>query len=446
MPSKNKIPQTTSTIISIVKGGIWRVNVATLSFPQRFVIRALRIIHAVICDLREGQLNLMAMSLVYTTIISLVPLLALSFSVLKGFGAHNQIRPMLLDAFAPLGDKGVEVADKIIEFVDNIQVGVLGALGLALLIYSVVAMMQKIERAFNYTWHVSKGRTFAERFSDYLSVLLVGPLLIFLSVGITASMRTSEVNDMLSQLPFMGHILEFLGMIVPYLMMAFAFGFIYFFIPNTRVHFLSAFMGGLVTAVIWKIMGWFFSIFVANSASHAAIYSAFATLIVFMVWLYLAWLVLLVGASIAFYHQKNPKSLLIRQDHLDLSNEDKENLGISLIYIIAKNFVAGKPPTTNHHIADELGVPDKVVSHLINILEREKIILHADTDKGGYVPARALTSITVADVVKALRSAGDITINFEQSPQIKRQINKVQNQFDKTLTQLKKINLDQLVS
>ena len=111
------------------------------------------------------MLTLQAMSLVYTTLLSLVPLIAVSFSVLKGFGVHNQVEPMLSSVLAPLGDKGAEITSKIIEFVENTKAGVLGSLGLVLLFYTVVSLIQKIERSFNFTWRISKPRPFAQRFS-----------------------------------------------------------------------------------------------------------------------------------------------------------------------------------------------------------------------------------------------------------------------------------------
>jgi len=124
---------------------LWGEDRGAASALRRRLVQALRMVYAVGRDLAEGQLTLRAMSLVYTTLLSLVPLLALSFSVLKGFGVHNQVRPTLLALLAPLGEKGVEITEQVIGFVDNIKVGVLGALGLGLLVYTVITLLQKIE-------------------------------------------------------------------------------------------------------------------------------------------------------------------------------------------------------------------------------------------------------------------------------------------------------------
>jgi membrane protein len=151
---------------------LWQKNKKSEHHIFRLLRPFLQILNAVIEDIKEGQLRLRAMSLVYTTVISLVPLFAISFSVLKGLGAHNKIKPMILGMLEPLGEKRFEIADKLLGFIDNIQVGILGALGVVILVYTVIGMMQKIEHAFNYVWHVSSHRSFGQRFSDYLSVLL----------------------------------------------------------------------------------------------------------------------------------------------------------------------------------------------------------------------------------------------------------------------------------
>jgi membrane protein len=276
------------------------------------------------------------MSLVYTTLLSLVPLLAVSFSVLKGFGVHNQLEPMLLNALEPLGEKAVEVTQSIIGFVDNMQVRVLGSLGLAMLLYTVLTLIKKIEQVFNYTWRAEEGRPFAQRFSQYLSVLLIGPVLFFSAVGLSASVRSSAfVDTVLSIEPF-GTLIDALSRLVPFLLLAFAFAFIYVFVPNTRVRFRSAMIGALAAAFLWQTVGWMFARFMVSSTQYTAVYSSLAILILFMIWVYIAWLILLIGASIAFYHQ-HPEYLTIRSRELRLSNRLRERLALLVAGHIVRN-------------------------------------------------------------------------------------------------------------
>jgi len=398
--------KTAQTLYQKAYKAIWEGDDTSLPPWKKRILSAIRIIFAVFRDIAEGQISLRAMSLVYTTVISLVPLLALSFSVLKGFGAHNEIRPMLLNTLEPLGDKKIEITENIIHFVDNIQVGVLGAVGLALLIYSVIAMMQKIERSFNYTWHIRRSRSFTQRFSDYSSVLLLAPLMIFLSVGLTTSIRSSAVADYLAQMPGMGHVLEIVGLIIPYFIMAIGFACIYIFMPNTKVRFRSAFIAGIVTAIIWKTMGWVFTLFVANSASHTMIYSAFASIIIFMTWMYLGWLVLLVGASIAFYHQ-NPQNMLIRQDNIELSNRVKEKLALAISYLIAQHYQQEKEPWTIEALAHNLNMPINAIEKVMQLLSDAGIFARTDNKPAIYLPAKPLNHIGLYDIIRTIRCADE---------------------------------------
>jgi len=354
--------------------------------------------------------------LVYTTLLSLVPLLAISFSVLKGFGVHNQLEPMLLGVLEPLGEKGAEITEKIIGFVENVKVGVLGSLGLLLLVYTVVSLMQKIERAFNYTWHLSAERPFAQRFSDYLSVILIGPILIFTSMGISTSLSSHTVTQRLSEIEPLGTLIGGLGVLVPYLLTVAAFTFIYSFIPNTKVRLQSALVGALVSGVMWKGAGWVFKAFILTSVKYTAIYSAFATLIMFMIWMYLGWLILLVGASVAFYHQK-PEYLSAGRGELRLSNRVKEKLALLIAEKIGNHYYGGREPWTMDALANSLRIPVDAAEIVLSALEKRGLLKRTSDDPSAYLPARPLDVTTVNDVVQAVRVADEnAQLNPDQLP------------------------------
>ena len=229
---------------------IWDDDLRELSSARRLIIVPIRLLIVLTRQLLQGQLNLRAMSLVYTTLLSVVPLLAVSFSVLKGFGVHNQIEPVLTNFLAPLGPRGYELSDNIIGFVENIRVGVLGSLGLVFLLYTVVSLIQKVESSFNYVWQVERLRGLAQRFSSYLSVILIGPVLVFTALGVTATaMSNTLVQDLMSVEPF-GRLFLTFTKFIPYFLVIAAFSFIYMFIPNTRVRLFPAVVGGVVAGVL----------------------------------------------------------------------------------------------------------------------------------------------------------------------------------------------------
>ena len=177
---------------------IWSYDACDSEAPASPWRHFLQIIVMVGRDLMGGMITLWAMSLVYTTLLSMVPLLAVSISVLKGFGVHDQLQPTLVRLLAPLGEQSVEISARLVGFVENMEIGVLGALGLGMLIYTAISLIQKIESAFNHTWRLQASRNLMQRFSDYLSVIMVGPVLVFSAVGITASLSSNHIVEALN--------------------------------------------------------------------------------------------------------------------------------------------------------------------------------------------------------------------------------------------------------
>jgi membrane protein len=331
-----------------------------------------------------------------------VPLLAISFSVLKGFGVHGQIEPFLYNLLAPLGDKASEITARIVEFVDNTRVGVLGFVGFALLFYTVVSLMRKIERAFNRVWRISAERGLARRFRDYLSVIVVGPVLIFTSLGITASLLSAPVVAQLSAIRPFGWILGIVAGLVPPAMIIAAFTFIYSFIPNTRVQTRSALLGGTVAGVLWNALGWAFAAFVASSTRYTAIYSGFAAPVVFMIWLYLGWLVLLIGASIAFYHQR-PEYVFGYETGAETGNRNRERLALLVLCAIGRDFYAGRPPPSADSLALSLRAPMPVLEPVLRTLVRGRLLASTAQDPPHYLPGRPLETTPVREVLALVR-------------------------------------------
>lgn len=383
---------------------VWEADTKTMPRYQRTIVQGLRITHLVVRDLMDGMLTLQAMSLVYTTLLSIVPLLAVSFSVLKGFGVHNQVEPMLLNLLQPLGEKGVEITERIIGFVENTRAGVLGSLGLALLFYTVVSLIQKIERSFNYTWRVTEQRPFAQRFSDYLSVVLLGPLLIFTALGVTASISGSSVLQQLHQFEAIDWVIRFVGRLIPYLLVIAAFTIVYIFVPNTRVKLKSALIAAVVSGVLWETTGWIFASFVVTSAKYAAIYSAFATLIIFMIWLYVCWMILLIGASIAFYVQY-PEYRTLQQREFSLSNRMKERIALLAMSIISGNYYANREPLTAQQVAQRINITPEIIKPIIDQLLQSHLLVKTDGLKTGLLPAQPPDVQKVIDILRVIRKA-----------------------------------------
>ena len=216
---------------------LWEKDLAERTSFQRFLVRVARMVFGVARKFIDNNFSMRAMSLVYTTLLSLVPLLAVSFAMLQAFGVHNQLEPTLLEFLDPLGDKKYEITTRIVDFVENLRLGVLSSLGMVMLFYTIVSMTHKVEQAFNDIWHVSKPRSIARRFSDYLSVIIVGPVLVFSALSMTRALLHSSVIQWLAAVEPFGTLLTGITLMVPYLLVCGAFAFLYGFVPNTKVNF-----------------------------------------------------------------------------------------------------------------------------------------------------------------------------------------------------------------
>ncbi len=389
-----------------IKTFIWRDRGRDISLLSRGSIWLLRLLYVLGRDLVQGQLTLRATSLSYTTLLSLVPLLAVSFSVLHAFGVYNLLEPLLLQFLEPLGPKGAEIGEQIVSFVSNIRVGVLGSVGLALLFYTVISLVNKIEKSFNFTWRVEENRSFGRRFSDYLSVILIGPVLMFSAVGLSASLMSNSVVQQLLTIEPFGSALYMAGKIVPKLLIILAFSFIYVFIPNTKVRLGAALGGAVFASLLWQIAGWGFTSFVASSTKYAAIYSSFAILITFLIWLYLNWLIVLIGAQTAYYIQ-NPGS--IREEHVaeEMSEEFKEKLALLIMALIAEHHYYHKPHWNVERLAETLGVAENRIQELLHLLEKQQLIIASAEQPPTWVPARDIETISIDEIIFTVRRAGD---------------------------------------
>lgn len=392
---------------------LWTPSPSERGRPLRAVVQVGRVVDRLIDDLSNGQLNLYAMSLVYTTILSIVPVLAVSFSVLKAFGVHNQLEPTLLAFLAPLGERGDELTQQVIQFVDNMQVGVLGALGLGFLIYTVISLLQKVEESFNYIWKTRGERSLSRRFSDYLSVLLVGPVLVFTALGITGAFFGSDAMQWLAAYEPAKTLIAAASRLVPFLLIVAAFTFIYKVVPYTRVNVRAAFVGAVVAALLWQVAGLAFASFIGASTRYTAIYSSFAIGILTVIWLYLAWLILLVGCRIAFYRQ-HPEHLWLRDADSTMSPRQVEALALRAMIHIGRHFRRGEGVTDIDTLVDATGSTRPMLEQVLVGLEAKGLLVVVEHTGPAYVPGAPLDRITAEDILDAIR--GNMRSSVPESP------------------------------
>jgi membrane protein len=383
---------------------LWRIDTGSLNKRDSIFINLIRLAYVTLREYRENELALRAMSLVYTTLLSLVPLLAFIISILKAFGVvDNQLEPFLLNFLEPLGEKGIEVTHRITEFIGKINFGVLGVAGLLMLIYTAVSVITKIEDSMNIIWKIRKGRSIARRLSDYITTLIVGPVLLFAAFGITATLSSNTVVSKILDIEPLGTIFFTFGKVIPFIFVIIVFTVLYIIIPNTKVHIKSALTGGIAAGIAWHATSWVFHLAVASSTKYAAIYSSLAVLVIFMIWLYLNWLIVLVGAELTFCHQ-NLKFLTLRTEVFNLSTKLKEKLSLIIMYLVGYNYYNDLGRWTLESLTERLGLPHEPVEEAVNDLTQHNLIIETADLPPCFVPSRALEKITLKEIIDATRT------------------------------------------
>lgn len=383
-------------------------------------LRVLRYPYAVIRDLVRGEINLRAMGLVYTTLLSLIPLLAFSFAVLKIFGGHRDLVPIVYEFFRPLGPTAAEeLTQRVLQFASRVSSGVVGSVGLALLAWTLVGTIKKVEDSFNFLWHVEQPRSFARRVAEYTGLLIAAPVILVGFVGLLHAAFASAPVQEVVHLPFLQR-LRGLGLaLAPFAMVTAFFTALYMMIPNTRVHWRAALTGALVGGVLWAAIGKIFTAFVVYSTRLTIVYAGFAFVVAALLWTYFGWLILLAGAQLSFYVQ-NPTYLRLGLQQLRLSAVELEQLALQLMFLVARTHVAGGRRWTVNRLATELGLPGIAIAQMGSALERAGLIVVTESDE--LMPSRDIGRIGVYEILDIARrqSAGHVAPRHVPIPPVDR--------------------------
>jgi len=387
---------------------------------RRFFYKVARVVFLAVRGLIEDRCMFRASALTYITVLSLVPLLAFAFSVAKGLGAYDTlvgetIRPFLDRTFGTLeagasGAAGQDLRqgiDQVLAFVEGTNVGSLGFFGLALLLYTVVKLLSSIEQSFNEIWGVQHARSLVRKLSDYLSIVVIVPIILVIATGMSASVQSAQVEQYLLKEfnvnigPAIAVIMRFSSLVALWL----GFTFIYLFMPNTRVRILSAVLGGVIGGTAWHTAQILHVQFQLGMANYNAIYSGFAAIPIFMIWIFVSWVTVLLGAEFAYAHQNEPAYRQIARTR----NHDhafKEALALRAVVRVAANFIEGRPALRLDELTDALGVPERSLEQVLHPLREAQVLALSEEAvdvEWTVLPARDLATIRVKDVLDALK-------------------------------------------
>lgn len=410
-------------LADFIKKDIWRIRRTRLPPGKSFFLNLLRVVVLSIRGFDEDKCQLRASALTYYSLISIVPVAAMAFGIAKGFGIDKYLEQELRSKFT--GQEAV--IDKVIGFsrtlLESARGELIAGVGLLLLFWAVVRMLGQIEESLNEIWGVKEQRSFGRMFSDYLSFVLICPVILIVSSSLTIFI-TTRITFILENVAILGTVspvVLFLLKLLPYTLIWGLFTFVYIFMPNTRVRFISGLLAGIIAGTIYEVIQWAYINFQVGVAQYNAVYGSFAALPLFLVWLQLSWLILLYGAELSFAYQ-NVDTYEFEPDALQASQRLKILLSLQVAQYIVATFAKGAAPPGASRISQELEIPIRMVNEILFALENSSIIAATDCDREGergFVPARDINTLTVQYVREAMEQRGLNDMPFAHTPEFK---------------------------
>ena len=390
--------------------GLWKRPLGGLSRGQVLYLKSLRVVVLSLKGFIANNGALRASALTFYSLLGIVPVLAIAFGIATGFGLKDRLRGQLLEGFA--GQE--EVIGRVIDFADKLlestKGGLVAGVGVLVLFWTVIKVFGHIEEAFNVIWEAREKRPIGKRFSTYLTIMLIAPVVVIISGGLTIFI-SAQVTTIIERVGFLGHFAPVVFLILkllPYVLIWLLLAFLYITMPNTEVRFKPGFLGAVVAGTIYQSVQWVYITFQIGLAKYNAIYGSFAALPMFLVWLNLSWLIVLFGAELSYAIQ-NVEGYDLDPMVRKASLSTRRRLSLLIAHLVVKAFVRGEGPVEVKEISKKLGLPSRLTTGLVGELVEARIL----SESGGthkrelsYQPALAPESITIGSVLDALDSRG----------------------------------------
>jgi len=412
-------------LLDFLRVEIWRIRLRNLPPKKSFLIKHLRVVLLALRGFGDDKCLLRASALTFYSLLSVVPVLALAFGIAKGFGLETRLETQLsaLQERLPVQEEVLAgVIDSANNLLENARGGVVAGVGVLLLLWTVIKVLGNIEKSFNDIWGVKKPRTFARKLSDYLSLMVICPILFVVSSSATVFIA-GQVRAITERIALLGAIspLIFAALrLLPYCAIWILFVSIYIFMPNTKVNLRSGVLAGIVAGTIYQVVQWVYITFQVGVTKYNAIYGSFAALPLFLVWLQLSWLIVLFGAEISFAHQ-NVDTYEFEPDSLRTSGRFRKLLALRMVHLLVKNFCAGEKAWTATQISHALEIPIRLVRQILFELTESGILSKTMADTGevpAYQPAQCVDKYTIGYIIDALERSGSDDIPVAESAEL----------------------------
>ena len=387
-----------------------------------FLIKQLRILLLATRGFGQDQCPLRASALTFYSILSIVPVVAMAFGIAKGFGFQEILEKQLLERFSGQEKGMIRVVDFAHSLLKNTKGGMIVSIGIVVLLWTVIKLLAHIEGSFNVIWEVKTPRSYGRKFSDYLSIMLISPLLILMSssAAVFITTKLTLITEKVALIGMFSPMIFFMLKLTPYFLVWILFIFTYILMPNTQVNFSAGFIAGIIAGTIFQAAQSAYILFQVGVAKYNAIYGSFAALPLFLIWMQLSWLIVLFGAEVSFAYQY-VDTYEFEPDRRQISPAFKRLLTLQIAHRVISTFSKGKMPQTASKLSQTLEIPIRLVQEVLDELVDSDILSIAEikgNEKLAYQPARDINIITIKSIIEALEQKGVDNIPVAQTPEL----------------------------
>ncbi len=406
-----------SKAVKYLTEDIWRIQKFELSRPHVLIINTVRILYLAIKGFIYDKCQQKASALTFYSLMSVVPMVALLYGIALGFGFDETLKSELTNKM--VGQE--EVLNYILllaeKYVKSTKSGLIIGVGLIILFWSVMQVLGNIEQSFNDIWEVKSSRNFARKFTDYIALMIVAFLFLVSSSSMIVFV-SAKFNDY-EALSYVG---KMLSMLLPYVLICFAFTMLILIMPNTKVNFVSALVGGVVAGVLFQVLQYYFINFMVGVSRYNAIYGSFAALPLFLFWMQASWLIVMFGAEISFAVQ-NVNSFEFEADTKNVSLEYKRIVALMVCYEVIKRFEKGEEPLNSLKLSMALKFPIRLINEILYDLVRCKVLIEVTIESSGitsYNPALDINQLTISKILDMLETTGSNNLHFEETESLEK--------------------------
>jgi membrane protein len=397
-------------IKKFVEKDVWSIQLSDYPPPRRLALHTLRILLLAYRGFIEDRVLLRASALTYFTLMSIVPILAMGFGIAKGFGVDKYLEDQLIQNF-----QGQEqILNQLIDFsgslLERTGGGLIAGIGVIVLFYSVLKVFGHIEHSFNDIWQIKTPRPFTRKFADYLSMMVISPVLIIAASGINVFVATqlTSLSDKIELVSYVSPLIMFSLKFLPYVIIWIVFTLLYVVMPNTKVNIVSGIIGGVIAGSAFSITQWLYIDLQIGVSQLNAIYGSFAALPLFLAWLRVSWLIVLFGAEISFSHQ-NQNLYEFEAETESINNNSRKAISLLILNRIIGRFMNGERPFTSQEISKDLRLPIRLVRSILDNLVACNILSKTYTSQPktpAFQPAQYIDKFTVSFVINQIDSHG----------------------------------------